>query len=330
MKKFIGRVEQLGVFKKSISNILDNREQNPFPRLFLFSGEGGLGKSMLLDECIKTAEETVKEKKRKITIIKLDWDDYYYKNSPLPDDDTKMIKGLFTAFCEKVEKPATYFKDYIKKLEEVEAVNQKVADKRKDFVPESKIITEGLKVLATANGIPVPGKAGEVFQEGLNSVLTFAHEHELKFWEWLRKQGTLPEKDLTFYENANHDLSIALVKGLSALSKDSPVLLAVDTYERVDSEKIEEWFRTLFLKKLLDAAPRMTVILSGRNNHYKAYRDQFPGESLYHVSLDEILFNTEEINEFTGAFSLDIKELDIKKLEQCTQGIPIVVAEVCH
>ncbi|MCX6583251.1 MAG: tetratricopeptide repeat protein [Candidatus Aminicenantes bacterium] len=330
MKKFIGRVKQLGDFKKSIFCMLDNRGHSPFPRLFLFSGEGGLGKSMLLDECIKTAEETVKEKGRKITVIKLDWDDYYYKNSPLPDDDTKMIKGLYTAFCEKVEKPEKYFKDYTKKLEEVDKVNQKVAKERKDFVPESKIITEGLKFLATANGIPVPGKAGDVFQEGLNAALTFAYEHELKFREWLRKQGTLPEKDLTLYENANHDLSIALVKGLSALSKDSPVLLAVDTYERVDREKIEEWFRTLFLKKLLDAAPRMGVILSGRNNHYKAYRDQFPGESLYHVSLDEILFNTEEINEFTRAFDLEIKESDIKKLEQCTLGIPMVVEEVCY
>ena len=330
MKKFIGRVKQLGDFKKSIFCMLDNRGHSPFPRLFLFSGEGGLGKSMLLDECIKTAEETVKEKGRKITVIKLDWDDYYYKNSPLPDDDTKMIKGLFTAFCDKVEKPATYFKDYIKKLEEVEKVNQKVAEKRKDFVPESKIVTEGLKFLAGANGIPVPGKAGDVFQEGLNSVLNFAYEHELKFREWLRKQGTLPEKDLTLYENANHDLSIALIKGLSELSEGCPVLLAVDTYERVDREKIEEWFRTLFLKKLLDAAPRMAVILSGRNNHYKAYRDQFSGEALYHVSLDEILFNTEEINEFTRAFGLDIKEADIKKLEQCTLGIPMVVEEVCY
>jgi hypothetical protein len=197
MKKFIGRVEQLGDFKKSISCILDNREQSLFPRLFLFSGEGGLGKTMLLDECIKVAEETVKEKDREITVIKLDWDDYYYKNSPVPDDDTKMIKGLYTAFCEKVEKPANYFKDYIKKLEEVDNVNQKVAEKRKDFVP----------------------------------ALSFAYEHELKFREWLRKQGTLPEKDITLYENANHDLSIALVKGLTALSKDCPVLLAVDTYE---------------------------------------------------------------------------------------------------
>jgi hypothetical protein len=330
MKKFIGRVKEKRVFKESVSRILEGGEQSLFPRLFLFYGEGGLGKTMLLDECIKVAKETAKEKHKKIKVIKLDWDDYYNKKSTLPDDDTKMIKGLYTVFCETVEKPGKYFADYINKLKEIEEVNKKVEEKRKDFSNEAKVLTDGLKMLAGASGVPVPDKAGEIFQKGLSSVLSYGHDQELKFREWLRERKTLPEKDITLYENANHDLSIALINGLLALSKDCPVILAVDTYERVDNEKIEDWFRTLFLKKILEANPRFVTVLSGRNNHYKSYRGQFPDESLHPVLLDDILFNADEIKDFTKVFGLDLKDEDIKKLGQRTQGIPIVVEEVCH
>lgn len=148
MKKFIGRVKEKRVFKESVSRILEGGEQSLFPRLFLFYGEGGLGKTMLLDECIKVAEETAKEKHKKIKVIKLDWDDYYNKKNTLPDDDTKMIKGLYTVFCETVEKPGKYFTDYINKLKEIEKVNKKVEEKRKDFSNEAKVMTDGLKMLA--------------------------------------------------------------------------------------------------------------------------------------------------------------------------------------
>lgn len=330
MKKFIGRVKEKRVFKESVTRILDGEEQDLFPRLFLFHGQGGLGKTMLLDECIRVAKETAAEKGKGIKVIKLDWDDYYNKKSTLPDDDTKMIKGLYTVFCENVEKPETYFTSYINKLNEIEKVNKKVEEKRKDFSTEAKILTDGLKMLAGTGGVPVPDKAGEIFQKGLSSVLSYGHEQELKFREWLRERRTLPEKDITLYENANHDLSIALVNGLLALSEDCTVILAVDTYERVDNEKIEDWFRTLFLKKIMEDNPRIVTLLSGRNNHDKAYRGQFPDESMHSVLLDDILFNTDEIKDFTKAFGLDLKEEDIKKLGRHTQGIPIVVAEVCH
>ncbi|MCP5050467.1 MAG: hypothetical protein GY940_25105 [bacterium] len=224
MEKFIGRVEEKRVFKESVLRILDADQQQLFPRLFLFYGEGGLGKTMLLDECIKVAKETAKEKDKKIKIIKLDWDEYYIKKSTKPDDDTKMIKGLYTVFCESVDKHGKYFKDYIKKLMEIEKVNEKVEEKRKDFSNDAKILTDGLKMAAGAGGVPVPDAVGKVFQEGLSSVLSYGHEQELKFREWLRERRALPEKEITLYENANHDLSIALVNGLLALSQDCPVL----------------------------------------------------------------------------------------------------------
>jgi len=51
MKKFIGRVKEKRIFKESVTSILNsgNHEgsQDTSPRLLLFSGEAGLGKSML-------------------------------------------------------------------------------------------------------------------------------------------------------------------------------------------------------------------------------------------------------------------------------------------
>jgi tetratricopeptide (TPR) repeat protein len=342
MKKFIGRVKEKRIFTESVSRILEigkkgpisrfkkkPEEEIPFPRLFLFYGEGGLGKSMLLDECIRVAEDKAKEKGEKIKIIKLDWDDYYNKKSTLPDDDIKMIKGLYTVFRESVEKSDKYFEEYIKKQEEVDAINEKVEEKRKDFSKEAEFLTKAGKIWAGTQGIPVPDEVGEVLKEGLSYAFSTMHEFELKFRRWLREKKTLPEKDITLYENSNYELSKALINGFIELSNECPVILAMDTYEQVDKDRVEDWFRTIFLKRVFECQPRILVILSGRNNHLQQYRKQFPDDLLEHTSFDDILFTENEVKEFTEAYGLDIKEDDIKRMRQRTHSIPLVVEDVC-
>ncbi|MCK5058291.1 MAG: tetratricopeptide repeat protein [Candidatus Aminicenantes bacterium] len=139
MKKFIGRGRQKKKFEESISQILSTPTKKSIfskkgkksntgkvaPRLFLFYGEGGLGKTSLLEECVRIAEEKAKKNKEEIKIFKLDWDDCYNKKSILPDNISSIIKELYSLFSEALPEPEKYFSDFLEKDKEKNGGNEK-------------------------------------------------------------------------------------------------------------------------------------------------------------------------------------------------------------
>lgn len=271
MKKFIGRAEQKKAFEESLLQILPDSKKGLFskkekkpdtpkitPRLFLFYGEGGLGKTVLMDECIRTAEEKARKNKQNIKIIKLDWDDCYNKKSLLPENISSITKELFAGFSGALPEPEKYFKQFLEKKKEISASSQ------------------------------------------------------------------------TKEEQPHYELIEILSKGVVELSKDYPLLLAIDAYERIDNKKVDHWFRGIFLKEILESPCRITVILSGQNNHVELYKRQFPGPILHHSFFDAMRFAIPEIKEYSRACGLKFKEKELEKLLRFTLGIPLVIVEACN
>lgn len=273
MKKFIGRVVEKIAFEESLAQFLTDAKKPSFlkkekkketkkilPKLFLFCGEGGLGKTTLLEEFIRTTEDKAKKYKEEIRIIKLDWDDCYNNLSILPNNVSSIIESIYATFSNTIKDPEKYFDQFLQ-----------------------------------------------------------------------LKRDTHKQKKESKEETTSKDvLSEALVRGISELSKSCPLIFAIDAYERVDNKNVELWFRSVFLKGILDSQGRIIIILSGRNNHIEPYRKQFPGGHLHHTHFDELLFTAAEIKSYTKACGLRFKDNDINKLLKFTRGIPMVIVEVCN
>lgn len=124
--------------------------QRPKPRVFLYYGEGGFGKSHMLQKCIELAG------KKQFRTVSLDWDEYYARRSTLPNTSAKMITALFTVLTEPEPGIAGYFDEYLK----IEKKLKEIADKIERVWKEdaSAVIAPAVKAgSARAQGKTNPG-----------------------------------------------------------------------------------------------------------------------------------------------------------------------------
>ncbi|MFK8007955.1 MAG: hypothetical protein AB8H03_16480 [Saprospiraceae bacterium] len=335
---FIGRDTEINDFIYSLDDIIGKKPSllksafpflfkkapptKPKPRIFLYHGEGGFGKSKLVETCLATAQEM-----RFMTIF-LDWDDYYAQRSTLPNTSLKMIKALFTVLTDESNGIADFFDEYLrieKKMEDISAKIERIwKEDATDLIKPA--ISAGSAASATSSGIPVPKGVQNVIAKTINA----AHkEFRTTTINYLRDNRKMKREEIDLYEDNERALTHALINGLEQASKLHPIVLAIDTYEQVDEgADIDDWMRNVFLKKLLDTAPRVCVILAGRKNHYPEYRNDLPYSSLYNRNFDDILFTENEILAFAKKYDLALDENEALLIRGGTAGIPLVVNDI--
>ncbi len=183
-----------------------------------------------------------------------------------------------------------------------------------------------LGLLATT-GTTLPEVLKKPAKDIVNKLLIAGEDIELRFRRWVINGKKLPPEELDIYENSDYNLKKALIKGVVQLSQKQPVLLVIDTYERVDNKDVDEWLRGEFLKDLYLEGNKVMVIISGRNNHFKQYRTDLFEENVEHLCFDDILFTTNDIKEFASEYQLKLSAEELETIEKYTQGVPIVVKE---
>lgn len=272
-------------------------EDAQFPQLFLIYGESGLGKSSMLSQFISLVRSAADETKKDITVIRIDFTDYLFTKNVLTFTPRQIVGYLHAAFTEKSLGIDAQFSEF-------DQINRRL-----DHVRE--------KVASFANG-PWSDQAAT----------RPSFEEETGLLRYLRAEKKLPDDDLDLYENAERRLAKALVNGLVALSAATPIVLALDNIERLGTPAAEQWLRAMFLARLFDRKCRVMACLCSRAKALRHYRNMFPEELLYPVSLEDETLSIRDIEECCQTMRVNLEPNAGERVEEATGGVPIVVRDV--
>src|SRR5690554_166212 len=271
------------------------REQDSYsPKIILFSGENGLGKSSALNICIESAKEFADEQKKSVTGIVIDWDSWYLKKGFVPLTVRELTDSLFDIFSEKRYGISSYFSSYKNLSDKLKKISKLIEELKSDEWPRE------------SQDIPPENEPEE-------------------FNLWLQKK--LKKQDLESFEKSESQLTNILIQGLKDCSCDSVVILSVDNYDYLSPE-LDEWFRTAFLSQICNDDTKIISIISGNNQLPRGFRNVFPEDLLYIVNFSDITLTRIEIAHLARKMSLTLSENQIGEIEQYTAGIPIVVRDV--
>ncbi|GJM33841.1 MAG: hypothetical protein DHS20C18_28420 [Saprospiraceae bacterium] len=331
---FIGRQRELEAFEQSLEHIRGPRptflqrlfgltpkkaaKTHPLPRIFLFYGEGGFGKTELVHQCMQKAKG--------FNVIHLDWDDYYKRKNSLPNTSRKMITALFTELTEEKYGISGYFDEYQEIEGQLEKIDKKVERIwQEDLSTITGMLSKGGAAVAGTYGVPIPEKVQDVVSGGLNSL---QKEFRRSLLDHIRNNRRMKREEIDLYENNEKALTDTLVRGLEMASRQQPILLTIDTYEQVDEADIEDWMRQYFLDHLLKHTTKVAVIIAGRNDHYRDYRESLPERLVFNRNFNDILFTKEEITDFAKEMSVNLGQNAIASIREHTAGIPLVVKDI--
>jgi len=335
--RFVGRVREVQEFRNVLRYVLC-KEDPPggsllFPHIFLPYGEGGMGKSMLLQRFRTVALEEGWPEER-IVVVDLD-----YQQFPTPEALAKKlverIGDRFPGFDESYQlarasrerlggrfrevqsrwamlqalgsKPGEiqdHFRRLLDRLREVERQASRHGDAHKplDLAHEQETVTAQLAWLSPyaedPGGVPVS------FEGFLN-----------------REMGA----DAALFR-AGEGIGKAFADDLYRLAEAAPLLLAIDTYERADQH--DDWLRTNILTSV---SSRMLAVIAGRNRLDEGYRRTFVGDLINLVrpnNLNDQTFQAEEVREYLRLRlnqTQDPEPALVDEVLGISRGVPVAV-----
>ncbi|HYF66069.1 MAG TPA: hypothetical protein VD886_24780, partial [Herpetosiphonaceae bacterium] len=332
-KIFIGRGRQIADFRASVSYLLRKAVKPTgdfYPHLFIAYGEGGMGKTTLLDRWLEVAREEGMPPDRIIT-IDLDYSSYP-SHRDLAD---KIIAGLRGTFP-----------DFDRGYRDVQARRQALKSRRDELRDQwerwqshvengttdeltrawSKNLARTEVKQAKFGGLHAPvmlsNEADDARRElrALRGFLDANGRGPQTFGELLERE--LGE-DAALFEPATS--AKALGNDIYELAEQSPILLALDTYELADRH--HDWLVELFL----ESGDQVLLLLGGRNAvhkgdyHERRFRDEFrPLVQAY--DLGNETFSAEEIRQFVAqTLGAEPDDAAVARIEQISRGVPLAV-----
>ncbi|TAD79060.1 MAG: tetratricopeptide repeat protein [Oscillatoriales cyanobacterium] len=326
----------------TIGLMRDDREPDPHPNspwIFLFHGEGGMGKSTLIRRLMAIAEGKLRDKNPgdrawvdRFTILKIDWETERTNRPSLqgPRDQIAESAVLDVLFDQAALKDQSCFKNYEQRLKDLKAASEKVSDK---LQTEQQGGNAGVsKALAIAFKVGLRWLKLDDVVKDYGDQIDAATEFAPQVTAWAKTK--LTRQELEVLERPDQKLADALGKGLAKLAAQKPVLMFLDTYEVVDRPECDAIVRLV----MQAAGGRVSWVVSGRSNlrnsgkrgeiYFKGYGDDFPEAKLYAKALDE--FGEAEIREYFARKVPDppIDDADAQAIREFSLGIPFMVAEI--
>jgi len=324
----------------------DDREPDPHPDspwIFLFHGEGGMGKSTLIRRLQAIAEGKLRDNHPgdrawgdRFTILKIDWENERRNRPSLQGQRDQIAESavLDVLFDQAAQVDRSCFKDYEQRLKDLKAASKKVSDKLQTEQQGSNAgVSKALAVVAKAGLRWL--KLDDVvkdYGDQIDAATEAATELAPQVKTWLQTQ--LNREELEVFERPDQVLADALGKGLAKLAARKPLLMILDTYEVVDRPECDAVVR-LVMKA---AGGRVSWVVAGRSNlrnsgkrgevYFKGYGDDFPEAKIYAKALDE--FGEAEIREYFARKVPDrpIDDADAQAIREFSLGIPFMVAEI--
>ena len=269
-------------------------EEEIWPRIFMFYGGAGTGKSAMVDYCLDYARSLGSETKKPIKVLLLDGEDLSFRNIITI---RTIIEALYAVFINEDTAMAAYLNEFSQIRQRIGHVEEKV-----DLLMMNEWFSE------------MAGRPDRAQAPAFNS--------------WLHENKKLADDEFDLYENADYRLSKALVNGVVGLSAESPGVLAIDALDRVGTGDIDNWMRTVFLGKMFERKNKVMVIISGRDNVTRDYRNTFQEELLYPVNFSDLLLSRSDVSECAQISQMKIGREEIHGIEENSRGIPLVVRDV--
>lgn len=304
----MGRLLLKRFFSELLAKLLDDgkesrnflqfkKQKDPdlnFPHILLFHGGYGLGKSTALDQCVQIAKNFCDESNKSLKIIKIDWEDWYYKNWSLPSNNIEVMKALHEIFSGK----NTGFSSYFARFEDLHNKVRKISSKANELI------------------------RNEWKRDSMDlDSLELSEEEQIKIF----LQKKIPKQDLEILDKAESKLAEILITGLREASNETAIMLVIDNYEYLQQD-MEKWFRSDFLYRLCDL--RLVAIVSGSGQFSRDYRNVFSEEQLHVVNFSDITLSKLDILQLAVKNHISVTEAEAEKIERLTGGIPLVVQDL--
>ncbi|MEM7184934.1 MAG: tetratricopeptide repeat protein, partial [Spirochaetota bacterium] len=332
---FVGRQEQLKDFRKYLQRVVakpglwqrlrgkGKAAEDPKKIIHLF-GEGGLGKTTLLDKFLAEVDSLSAKERDRLVVISLDWEVYYRRMSDLPDSPQKVMQAIYRKFCDLGF--TKKFSEYDKLCKQLYDLGKTVEEKRLEWRSrvEGGVNIVGTGLQATGKLDPHFAVAQKAFSTAKDLTKKIAGGMAETLEEFLRQ--SLEKQDFELYSQPDLKLCQALLTGIVASS--SHLLFAFDTFEYIDASAVEQWFREVFLKDLYAHKDcQVVTVIAGRNDPRRNYRNTFLDSLLEFQDMEDILFSDRETGFLVLKHNLSLTDSQIKSLTQHTHGIPMVVRE---
>ncbi len=318
------------------------------PAIFLFYGEGGMGKTTLVKELKRIAEEepfeAQKSSPNQFQTLYLDWE--LHKTDPeiVAGHDQLQSEGLLAVFHKVLKDNAQFgeVKAFTRLLAVVQGLEQKVdAQLKQPPQPgqeslKQEVLDLGAKSLAwvvrtaaaTQTGPVATALGGAVVERLAKAGITLGAEGLSQINRLVSKALTIEEQEI--YARPQEKLAAALGEGLAAAARKRPLVIILDTYEVVDQTLCD-----YALRQVIQTSGGRTVwVIAGRANladsgqrgqtYFRGYRQDF-SEQVYAYPLRE--FGREELQQFFARKAPQrlIDEAQTEALSQFSQGIPFVI-----
>lgn len=322
MDYFVDRDRERDAFQRALDCIY---AKDCKPRLMLFHGPGGMGKTFLIKRCQAVAEGD----KRKPFCVYVDC------------HRTDMtLEVLFNDIHTELEdKFPDYFKKYIAKLEEIDDVEKEI-DEEAISTPENAqqlakaISSVASKAIVTA----VPGAAGLLGESQINDTVGAVAGLALDGITAIRRKFAKKKLDKQKYRLFLKDLQSVQARELASLlnqlaeKEKKKIILFVDRFEKLvltpnvksDFTYYEYW-RDSFLSRL---SKDILVVHASRNNFYDDLMLHLPGHEIESHELQP--FKKHDIKEIIDQMvtikqqMLGFEEF-IKLVFEKTEGYPVAI-----
>jgi tetratricopeptide (TPR) repeat protein len=326
-RDFYDYLIRMAVDTKGARHLLPFRKKKDgdetYPRILLLYGAPGTGKSAMVRQYIDIAQAMGPELKKPLKIVSVDCEEILLKNVMML---RTLIQSLYAVFSSEEVGSAGCFSEYAQIERRITYIHEKV-----EHLCNREWDSERMTANGPDQGIPndfQPDKEknskGSSALEG-NRRTDEEGRKQKAFTTWLHDTGKLQEDELDIYENSDYRLSKALVNGIIQLSQQYPVILAIDSFDRVSNREIEEWMRDVFLGKLFERKNNVLVILSGRGDFLRNYRNVFPEELLHAVNFDDYPLTRFDIADCAQSYQVQVSKEQVDRIEDVTNGIPFVV-----
>jgi tetratricopeptide (TPR) repeat protein len=294
----VGRKVQKHILKSLLSAALGKnsaKDSNSIaPRLFLFYGENGTGKSSMIDLCMLSVEEIAAETGKPAASILVDLDAWRFRNGMVPKTPRAMLDALYAATVGAREKFADSLAPYLElsaKVNETEAARQYYT------------------------GVEWPG---EVFSSGKNDASSFQ--------SWLETK--IAPDDLALCNDPLENLTASFAECLVNISLEFPLVLCLDGLELAATPDVDGWLKNTLLPLLVKNKGSIAVICSGAHDYIRSFRNDFPEELRYTFSPAAHPLSRNDIAELALRRGVTLAPEEIEQIELSTGGVPLAAQAI--
>lgn len=297
-KDFFSRIFDEGKDSRSFLSFGKQRDQEFLsPRIMLFYGAGGYGKTSMIRQCCDAADEIATEIKRQVKIVNIDLEKIHFVDGKIISSEKDLMQALFECFSDKETGLGDYFHRFKDIDERYRSVFARTDEVMKEFWP----------------------------QESIDNSEEIGINQQEKLQDWLKER--ISGEDLEILGNTESRLTESLINGLIEASNDTSILFIVDGYELLNPS-LETWFRQNFLAKIFNQKNKIFAIISGDNNFTRGYRNLYPEEFIYPVCFNEMPLSKQDISKILSSERINLSDSDLELTETISAGVPLAVSDI--